>query len=142
MDAFSLSAHNGEMRNTLVIGATFGIFLTFGNAWSIFLEQVAFVILPEKADDTQGNEVLRLLLYASLTSFICLTLLVTLVQCNRAATKASKTLTRKNMRRMVGKMPVVHFVKTPGRRARPQPAAVSYQSTRSHARHEGRIGIR
>lgn len=113
MDAFTQSAQTGRMRDTLVIGATFGIFLTFGNAWSAFLEQLAYVIMPEQTDDTQGSQATRLLLYASLTSVLCLLLMLGLMNCNRAADRATAAINRKNVRRIARRLPGVHIVHRP-----------------------------
>ena len=113
MDAFAQSAQDGRMRQTLVIGATFGIFLTMGNAWSAFLEAAVRAIMPVRADETEGSIAIRELLFASLASFICLTLLVTIIKCDNYATKAGKALSADNVKRLAKTIPGMTIVRRP-----------------------------
>lgn len=113
MDAFAQSAQNGRMRQTLVIGATFGIFLTVGNAWSAFLEAAVRAIMPVRSDETEGSVAVRELLFASLASFICLFLLVTIIKCDNYATRAGRAMNSDNVRRLASTLPSIMVVNRP-----------------------------
>tara|TARA_B100001778_G_C18582070_1_gene627957 strand:+ start:607 stop:921 length:315 start_codon:yes stop_codon:yes gene_type:complete len=70
MEAFRNSAVNHNYTSTFIIGSTFGIFLTFGNAWADFLKESVVAIIPEN-----DNLVIQSFVYALSASFISLLLL-------------------------------------------------------------------
>ena len=105
MDVFQLSAQEMRMRSTLVIGATFGIFLTIGDAWSKFLESVVIAIVPN-----HDNNVLRELLYATFASAVCLLLLFLLVKVDKGMTAAGRHINRANMKRVAQSIPGLHVI--------------------------------
>ena len=112
MEKFSTSANSGHMRETLVIGATFGIFLTFGNAWSAFLESLAVAMMPVRDDDTEGSEIVRQLLYASLTSAISLSLLIVMIKCNNYAAILQTNINEQNMKHLTNRLRQVRIDNT------------------------------
>ena len=89
MDQFSNSAHQLRMRNVLSVGATFGVFLTIGNAWFVFLQAVVFRIMPSDTPVVINGiymdeiNVLREFVFASLATFICIILLICIVKANQ-----------------------------------------------------------
>lgn len=89
MDQFSNSANNLRMRSVLYVGATFGIFLTIGNAWFVFLQAVVFRIMPSEAPVFINGiymdeiNVLREFVFALLATFICVLLLLCIVKTNQ-----------------------------------------------------------
>jgi hypothetical protein len=46
METFDGQLRQNRFYSTMVTGATFGIFLSIGNAWSSFLEEVAKAVTP------------------------------------------------------------------------------------------------
>ena len=102
MDEFTTSARQGRLRGTLVVGATFGIFLTIGNAWNEFLQAAVEAMVP-----AQESNVLTQLLYATFATVLCLLLLVCLIKTDRYVNVAEKKMTRKNLTQVVRKMPGV-----------------------------------
>ena len=87
MDEFQNSARRLEMRNTIIIGATFGIFLTIGDVWSEFLRAVVDTFAP-----IHENEVINATIYAFITSACCIIILVCIVKTNFYYQKASDKL--------------------------------------------------
>ena len=87
MDLFSDAARNLRVTNTLVIGATYGVFLTIGLAWATFLQNLTntFISLEE-------NQALNGFVYAIVTSTLCLIVIVLILQIEVAYDKASKKL--------------------------------------------------
>lgn len=67
MEDFRNSAINNKFGTTLVIGGTFGVFLTLGHAWSDFLKEAIISLLPE-------NEqlVIQSFIYAISASVVCI----------------------------------------------------------------------
>lgn len=109
MDDFTASAHQMRVGSLLLVGATFGIFLTIGNAWSAFLQAAVYQIMPNDDDDAVVQydvNVMRELLYASLATFVCVVALLILVKIDHVLRGAPKALTRRNVRRIAGAMGV------------------------------------
>ena len=75
MEDFRNSALNNKFGTTLVIGGTFGVFLTLGNAWSDFLKEAIISLLPEN-----DHLVLQLLIYAMSASVVCIFVLFCIVK--------------------------------------------------------------
>tara|TARA_B100000482_G_C12572757_1_gene284653 strand:- start:438 stop:851 length:414 start_codon:yes stop_codon:yes gene_type:complete len=75
MEDFRESARKSNIVSTLVIGGTFGIFLTFGNAWSDFLKEAIVSFMPN-----HDNEVVQSLIYALSSSFFCVLILFLLIR--------------------------------------------------------------
>lgn len=84
-----------QLGSTLVIGATFGIFLTIGAAWSEVFETVVATIVPH-----QGQDVLRGLLYASLCSVVGVIILVVVIRIDTYLKYATRRVTRRNLRKI------------------------------------------
>ncbi len=97
MDEFVASANNMQVVSTFVVGATFGIFLCIANSWSSFLQVVATVLMPE---DNGRVIIFREFLYASLTTFLCLSLLMCLVKCHNCV-KQVKAIKIKPVRKII-----------------------------------------
>ena len=99
MDEFAVSARQLRMRNVLYVGATFGIFLTIGNAWSSFLQAAVFRIMPSDSPMTINGVVMdevnifRELMFAALCTFICVLLLCCLVKTNQCMDHAEQVIT-------------------------------------------------
>ena len=66
-DNFRTAAQNYQVRSTLVIGASFGIFLTFGQAWSEFIKESIIAMIPQD----QENEFVKATIYAIGATMIC-----------------------------------------------------------------------
>ncbi len=100
MDKFKQSAENLSIINTLSIGATFGIFLTLGRAWSEFIQTVVTAILPK--NDGEGT-VINATVYAISTSIICLLSICLLVKCEMYCRKLSfkKTIGNINLNKKI-----------------------------------------
>jgi len=75
MEDFQASARKNNVVSTVVIGGTFGIFLTFGHAWSDFLKEGIVSLLPNHED-----VVIQSLIYAISASFFCVVLLFLLIR--------------------------------------------------------------
>ncbi len=105
MDDFQQSAKQMRVRGTLMVGATFGIFLTIGNVWSQFLETAVEAMVP-----TQESVVITALLYASFATFVSILLLFCLIKVDRYVTSASKHVNRKNLRIVAEQIPGVRIV--------------------------------
>ena len=129
MDGFTTSAQKMRVRSTLFIGATFGIFLTIGEAWSTFLEAAVRAIMPEHDED---NDVVRELLYAVLASFTCLLLLLGLVKIDMYLTRAGKAINSTNMKRVAETIPGVRIIERPV--IEPTPVSLMGNTKQSHAR--------
>lgn len=83
MESFQDSARRNNVWSTLVVGATFGVFLTFGNAWSEFIKVSIESIVPQ-----QEQHVLSSFVYATSASIFCLFILFVLIRidmCVQAA---------------------------------------------------------
>jgi len=119
MNAFTESASRGKMRETVVTGATYGIFLTFGNAWSAFLQSLAGAIMPVRDDETEGSEVSRQLLYAGLTSLISVLVLVTMLRCHHYATRAERAIIKGSAKRLSRHIPRIRMAETDRENAAP-----------------------
>lgn len=105
MDDFQQSAKQMRVRGTLMVGATFGIFLTIGNVWSQFLETAVEAMVP-----AQESVVITALLYASFATFVSILLLFCLIKVDRYVTSASKHVNRKNLRIVAEQIPGVRIV--------------------------------
>lgn len=106
MDEFTSSARQLRMRNVLYVGATFGIFLTIGNAWSMFLQAAAFKIMPSESPVTINGVIMddinifRELLFAALATFVCAILLCCLVKTNQCMDSTERMVSsRQNVHR-------------------------------------------
>lgn len=75
MEDFRDSARKNNLVSTVVVGGTFGIFLTFGHAWSDFLKEAIIYLIPN-----HENEVMQSLIYALSATFFCILLLVILMR--------------------------------------------------------------
>ena len=75
MEDFRDSARKNNIVSTLVIGGTFGIFLTFGHAWSDFLKEAIISLVPN-----HENELMQSFIYALSATFFCLFILFILVR--------------------------------------------------------------
>ena len=75
MEDFRNSAINNNFGTTFIIGGTFGIFLTLGNAWSDFLKEAIVSFLPEN-DQT----VLNAFIYAMSASIVCIFVIFCIVK--------------------------------------------------------------
>ena len=75
MEEFQNSAKKNNVCSTLVVGGTFGIFLTFGQAWSDFLQESIVALIPD-----HESQVVRALIYALSASFLCIVLLFALLR--------------------------------------------------------------
>ena len=113
MDEFQTSAKQMRMRQTLIVGATFGIFLTIGNAWSVFLETAVTSFVPDSED-----EVLRQFIYATMASSVCLGLLFLIIKCNKYVNVAERSVNKKNIKNIIRAVPGINVhenVQTDGR---------------------------
>lgn len=133
MDEFTASARQMRLRGTLVVGATFGAFLTIGNAWSAFLEAAVEAMVP-----AQESNVLTQLLYAALATLVCLLLLFCLIKTDRYATTAEKQLTRRNIARVARTIPGVvvthNIVRENDEETAPVPRRMVGMTKAGHAR--------
>jgi hypothetical protein len=75
MEDFRNSALNNKFGTTLVIGGTFGVFLTLGYAWSDFLKEAIVSLLPEN-----DQLVLQSFIYAMSASVVCIFVLFCVVK--------------------------------------------------------------
>tara|TARA_B100000945_G_C20340756_1_gene577224 strand:+ start:813 stop:1193 length:381 start_codon:yes stop_codon:yes gene_type:complete len=75
MEDFHQAAKKNDVSHTLVIGGTFGIFLTFGNAWSDFLKEVIISAIPN-----HDNPVLNALIFALSASGLGILILFLLIK--------------------------------------------------------------
>ena len=75
MEDFRDSARKSNVVSTVVVGGTFGIFLTFGHAWSDFLKEAIVSLVPN-----HENEIMQSLIYALSASFFCIFLLFILIR--------------------------------------------------------------
>ena len=76
MDAFRESITNREYVNTFRIGAVYGLFLVFAQAWAEFLKQVILEITPNGSEE---NMVVGAGIYAfsaTVTSIIILAFII------------------------------------------------------------------
>lgn len=78
MDAFTETSRKRQVWSTMVVGGTFGIFLTFGNAWSEFLREAILACVPD-----HEHVVIRALIYALSASFFCMLVLFSLLRIDR-----------------------------------------------------------
>lgn len=77
MEEFRSAGQKMQFTSTVVVGATFGVFLTLGQAWSEFLKEAIFAAIPQEFD----NDVLNSFIYASSATLLCLFTLVCLIKC-------------------------------------------------------------
>lgn len=96
MEGFVEAAANMHIVSTFVVGAAFGLFLCIGTAWSSFLQALATLLMPS---DDGGWVVMRELLFACITTFLCILLLISLIQ-------AQKCIRRVERRRPLPRWPV------------------------------------
>ena len=87
MDQFTSSLEKSELTYTVIIGATFGLFLTIGQSWAAFFHAIAMYLVPPTYD------ILQELVYAGITSSVC-TILICVVfrikSCTNYVVKKSK----------------------------------------------------
>ena len=92
MDKFHESASELKLGQIFIVGASFGIFLTFGQAWTVFIQSMVVAITP-----TELSPVLKEFIFACITSVICVLLIIFIIyldrQINHVNTKISKRLT-------------------------------------------------
>ena len=86
-DNFRDAASKYEIRSTLVIGASFGIFLTFGQAWADFLKETIALCIPQN----QESEFVKSLIYALGATGICLLAILLLICCDKKCKKIHDT---------------------------------------------------
>lgn len=79
MDEFTDAARKNELKRTIVTGAIFGIFLTFGNAWADFLRECVLQFTPEHEDALIGS-----LIYAFSASVLCIFVMFCIIRCDRS----------------------------------------------------------
>lgn len=119
MDEFASSARQLRMRNVLYIGATFGIFLTIGNAWSMFLQAAVFRIMPSETPVVINGvtmddiNLLRELLFAALCTLICVLLLCCLVKTNQCMDTTERVVHNPHNIRRVARAFGVRIVQKP-----------------------------
>lgn len=99
MDDFQESAKQMRARGTLMVGATFGIFLTLGNAWYFFLQAAVEAIVP-----SHQSEVVTALLFASIASLVCISILLCIVKLDQTMANAGRAVNSKNVRSAVARM--------------------------------------
>lgn len=66
--------------------------------------------MPVRTDETEMSETVRQLLYASLTSFISLLLLIIILRCNRYASRAQQAMNHRNVKRIATRITGVRVV--------------------------------
>lgn len=98
MDLFQASAKENKFWSALVVGGTFGIFLTFGQAWSEFLRDLILLCVPEERN---GN-IIQSFTYCMVSTFICIFILYILGRCDKCVhgiyKKGKRFRTRKMFR--------------------------------------------
>ena len=117
MEDFQQHARHFNLKNTFLTGATFGIFLTFGNAWSTFLQTLIMSSVPST---NRTGTVLVSLTYAAAASLICLALLIVLVKLDMYVSGMQQRL-----QTQIHRMPRRIRIRDTRRNAR---TAVSYDS--------------
>tara|TARA_B110000008_G_C16964572_1_gene561425 strand:+ start:1653 stop:2036 length:384 start_codon:yes stop_codon:yes gene_type:complete len=75
MEEFQENARKYKIASTFVVGGTFGIFLTLGNAWSDFLKESIIALVPD-----HEHPVIHALIYALSASVFCLLALFILIR--------------------------------------------------------------
>ena len=88
MDRFQTTARRGQLHATLVTGATFGIFLTLGNAWSVFLQTAIQAWMPAHLG------VVTELVYALVATVVCVCLVLFLVRMEECIERTRMPIVR------------------------------------------------
>ena len=93
MDDFQANARKMRLQSSLVVGATFGIFLTLGQAWSDFIMAIVVAIVP-----SHNDVVVRETYHALATSVFCTILLIALVKLDMCMTATRMRVERQELR--------------------------------------------
>jgi len=113
MDNFHTSAKEFELVNLFITGATFGIFYSFGQAWTVFVQSVVVAITP-----TDFNPVIKELIFACMTSFICISLILCIVYIDRQIKQMNKKLSSRLQHRKLQYRSKMHSIKVLQRSAK------------------------
>jgi hypothetical protein len=87
MDEFREAADKDDVSQAVLIGAIYGIFLVFGQAWSDLLKSIAAEITPE-----HDNELLQNLIHVVFTTLLCVSSLVGVMKCYKLMRYTKKRL--------------------------------------------------
>ena len=102
MDAFHQNARELKVREALVVGAIYGIWLTIGTAWSQFIDALVLVVVPDNEDI-----VLREFIHVCIASLLGLGILALIIKCNMCVTQVTRRVKQRIVRTQETATPVI-----------------------------------